>query len=119
MPHAPLPIQFIGYPFVGGLCAVANVVLFSLLRLVTTPEIAAGAAFVLAAILELPAFGPADLPVRRDVVDVGRAAGVRCCCSHGRCRRCRGDRVHARCRGTRRLTAPQSGYLQRPQRRHS
>jgi putative flippase GtrA len=51
MPHAPLPIQFVGYLFVGGVCAIANVALFSALRLTLAPGAAAAAAFVLAAIL--------------------------------------------------------------------
>jgi dolichol-phosphate mannosyltransferase len=51
MPHAPLPIQFIGYLFVGGVCAIANVILFSLLRLELSPAVAAGVAFVLAGVL--------------------------------------------------------------------
>jgi putative flippase GtrA len=51
MPHAPLPIQFLGYVVVGGLCAVANIGLFTLLAMVLAPGLAAATAFVLAAIL--------------------------------------------------------------------
>jgi putative flippase GtrA len=51
MPHAPLPIQFLGYVLVGGVCAIANIALFSVLSRLMGPGIAAGAAFVLAAVL--------------------------------------------------------------------
>jgi dolichol-phosphate mannosyltransferase len=51
MPHAPLPVQFAGYLLVGGLCAVANVLLFALLARVTSPWVAAPAAFAAAAVL--------------------------------------------------------------------
>ncbi len=51
MPHAPLPVQFGGYVLVGGLAAVANVILFAALRGVTSTWIAAPAAFALAAAL--------------------------------------------------------------------
>jgi len=51
MPHAPLPIQFGGYVLVGGVCAVANVALFSALREFLSPAAAAASAFVMAAVL--------------------------------------------------------------------
>jgi dolichol-phosphate mannosyltransferase len=51
MPHAPIPVQFMGYLLVGGVCAVANVLIFlGLLR--TLPAYAAAAiAFVAAGML--------------------------------------------------------------------
>jgi dolichol-phosphate mannosyltransferase len=51
LPHAPIPIQFIGYLAVGGLCAIANVVLFALLSRALSYAIATPLAFVLAATL--------------------------------------------------------------------
>jgi glycosyltransferase involved in cell wall biosynthesis len=51
MPHAPLPIQFLGYLLVGGVCAIANIALFSLLGWIVSPGVAAALAFVLAAVL--------------------------------------------------------------------
>ena len=49
MPHAPLPIQFGGYLIVGGLSALANLLIFTLLNTVTSTWVAAPSAFVLAA----------------------------------------------------------------------
>jgi glycosyltransferase involved in cell wall biosynthesis len=51
MPHAPLPLQFAGYVFVGGLCAVANLLLFGGFRNFAPTWFAAPAAFATAAIL--------------------------------------------------------------------
>jgi dolichol-phosphate mannosyltransferase len=51
MPHAPLPIQFAGYVLIGGLCAIANLVLFSAVSRAASPWIAAPAAFATAALL--------------------------------------------------------------------
>jgi len=51
MPHAPLPIQFLGYLLVGGVCAGVNVLLFSALFLGTSVWFAAPLAFALAAAL--------------------------------------------------------------------
>jgi glycosyltransferase involved in cell wall biosynthesis len=51
MPHAPLPIQFAGYVLIGGLCAIANLLLFSSFSQLASPWIAAPAAFATAAIL--------------------------------------------------------------------
>jgi dolichol-phosphate mannosyltransferase len=51
MPHAPLPLQFAGYVFVGGLCAVANLLLFAALSNFTPTLVAAPAAFIIAAVL--------------------------------------------------------------------
>jgi glycosyltransferase involved in cell wall biosynthesis len=51
MPHAPLPVQLLGYLLVGGIAAVANVLLFALLRGVTSTWLAAPAAFTIAAAL--------------------------------------------------------------------
>ena len=51
MPHAPLPIQFLGYLFVGGFCAAMNILLFSALLMYTSAWFAAPAAFLLAAAL--------------------------------------------------------------------
>ena len=51
MPHAPLPLQFAGYVFVGGLCAVANLLLFAALSNFTPTWVAAPAAFIIAAVL--------------------------------------------------------------------
>jgi dolichol-phosphate mannosyltransferase len=51
MPHAPLPLQFAGYVFVGGLCGIANLLLFGGLRSFTPTWFAAPAAFATAAIL--------------------------------------------------------------------
>lgn len=51
MPHAPLPIQFMGYLAVGGVCAIVNVLLFALLSRLLSYAIATPVAFVLAATL--------------------------------------------------------------------
>ncbi len=51
MPHAPLGVQFLGYLVVGGLCAIANLAIFSLLVSRVSPAIAAPVAFVAAAVL--------------------------------------------------------------------
>ena len=51
MPHAPLPIQFLGYLLVGGLCAGVNILLFSAFLLGTSAWFAAPLAFLLAAAL--------------------------------------------------------------------
>jgi putative flippase GtrA len=51
MPHAPLPIQFLGYLCVGGVCAGVNILLFSAFLLGTSAWIAAPMAFLLAAAL--------------------------------------------------------------------
>jgi dolichol-phosphate mannosyltransferase len=51
MPHAPLPVLFGGYLIVGGLCAIANLLLFTALSTVVPVAAAAPTAFVLAAIL--------------------------------------------------------------------
>jgi glycosyltransferase involved in cell wall biosynthesis len=51
MPHAPLPILFGGYVLVGGVCAIANLLLFALLIPSIPVSAAAPTAFVLAAIL--------------------------------------------------------------------
>jgi dolichol-phosphate mannosyltransferase len=51
MPHAPLPLQFAGYVFVGGLSAVANLLLFAGFRNFSPTWFAAPAAFATAAIL--------------------------------------------------------------------
>jgi len=51
MPHAPLPIQFLGYLFVGGFCAVVNILLFSAFLTCTSAWFAAPSAFLLAAAL--------------------------------------------------------------------
>jgi putative flippase GtrA len=51
MPHAPLPVQFIGYLGVGGICAIANVLLFGLLSAPLSYAAAAPIAFTGAAIL--------------------------------------------------------------------
>jgi glycosyltransferase involved in cell wall biosynthesis len=49
MPHAPLPVLFGGYLIVGGLCAVANLLLFIALTAIVPPATAAPIAFALAA----------------------------------------------------------------------
>jgi hypothetical protein len=36
MPHAPLPIQFLGYLFVGGLCTIVNLLLFNVFLMSTS-----------------------------------------------------------------------------------
>ena len=51
MPHAPLPMLFAGYLVVGGLCALANLAVFSALTPVASTWIAAPIAFVIAAAL--------------------------------------------------------------------
>jgi dolichol-phosphate mannosyltransferase len=51
MPHAPLPIQFLGYLFVGGFCAIVNILLFNAFLTFTSAWFAAPLAFVLAAAL--------------------------------------------------------------------
>jgi glycosyltransferase involved in cell wall biosynthesis len=51
MPHAPLPMQFLGYLFVGGVCAIVNVLLFNALLTFTPIWCAAPSAFLLAAAL--------------------------------------------------------------------
>src|SRR5207253_732692 len=51
MPHAPLPIQFLGYLFVGGFCTVVNILLFSAFLACTSAWFAAPLAFMLAAAL--------------------------------------------------------------------
>jgi len=51
MPHAPLPMQFAGYLFVGGIAAIANVLIFAGLRGMTSAWLAAPAAFAFAAAL--------------------------------------------------------------------
>jgi putative flippase GtrA len=51
MPYAPGPIQFVGYALVGGVCAIANVALFLILRGFLSSGFAAAAAFALAAVL--------------------------------------------------------------------
>jgi dolichol-phosphate mannosyltransferase len=51
MPHASLPVQFIGYLVLGGVCAIANVVLFAILTSFVSPVMAAPMAFVIAAAL--------------------------------------------------------------------
>jgi glycosyltransferase involved in cell wall biosynthesis len=51
MPHAPLPIQFLGYLFVGGVCAIVNVLLFHAFLTFTPVWYAAPSAFLLAAAL--------------------------------------------------------------------
>jgi putative flippase GtrA len=51
MPYAPLPIQFAAYAVLGGICAVANIAVFSALLTVTSPAVATPLAFVVAALL--------------------------------------------------------------------
>lgn len=51
MPHAPLPIQFLGYLGVGGFCAGVNILLFSVFLLCMSAWFAASLAFLLAAAL--------------------------------------------------------------------
>ena len=51
MPHAPLPIQFAAYLAVGGICAIANIVLFAILIRSLPYALAAPIAFGLAAAL--------------------------------------------------------------------
>src|SRR5215813_9993397 len=49
MTHAALATQFVGYVVVGGVCAVINVLLFSLFFRLTSTWVAATAAFVASA----------------------------------------------------------------------
>jgi glycosyltransferase involved in cell wall biosynthesis len=51
MPHAPLPIQFLGYFLVGGFCAVANLLFFNAFLIFLSAWFAAPLAFILTAIL--------------------------------------------------------------------
>lgn len=51
MPHAPLPIQFLGYLLLGGFCAGVNILLFSAFLMCTSAWFAAPSAFLLAAAL--------------------------------------------------------------------
>ena len=51
MPHAPIPIQFVGYVAIGGVCAIVNVLLFLAFAARMPPWGAAVAAFTLAAAL--------------------------------------------------------------------
>ena len=51
MAHAALPMQFLGYLVVGGVCALINVLLFSIFFRLTSAWVAAAAAFVAAAAL--------------------------------------------------------------------
>jgi dolichol-phosphate mannosyltransferase len=51
MPHAPLPVLFGGYLIVGGLCGVANLLLFIALTAIVPAATAAPIAFALAAFL--------------------------------------------------------------------
>jgi dolichol-phosphate mannosyltransferase len=51
MPHAPLPLQFAGYVFVGGLCGIANLLLFGGFKTFSPTWFAAPAAFATAGIL--------------------------------------------------------------------
>jgi glycosyltransferase involved in cell wall biosynthesis len=51
MPHAPVPIQFMGYLLIGGICAVANVLAFLALTSVVPVYAAAPIAFMGAAVL--------------------------------------------------------------------
>ena len=51
MPHAPLPIQFLGYLFVGGFCAGVNILLFNTFLRFMSAWFAAPLAFLLAAAL--------------------------------------------------------------------
>jgi putative flippase GtrA len=51
MPHAPLPIQFLCYFFIGGFCTVANLLFFSAFLLFLSAWFAAPLAFILTAIL--------------------------------------------------------------------
>jgi putative flippase GtrA len=51
MPHAPMPLQFAGYLVVGGLCAVANVLVFVMLMRVLPVQASAPIAFTVAAVL--------------------------------------------------------------------
>ena len=51
MPHAPLPIQFLGYLFVGGVCAIVNILLFHAFLTFTSVWCAVPLAFFLAAAL--------------------------------------------------------------------
>jgi dolichol-phosphate mannosyltransferase len=51
MPHASLPIQFLGYLFVGGFCAMVNILLFKAFLAFTSAWFAAPSAFMLAAVL--------------------------------------------------------------------
>jgi dolichol-phosphate mannosyltransferase len=52
MPYAPLPIQFAAYAVLGGVCAVANIAVFTaLMTTITSPAAAVPLAFVVAALL--------------------------------------------------------------------
>jgi putative flippase GtrA len=51
MPYAPLPIQFAAYTVVGGVCALANIAVFSLLVGMFDPTVATPLAFATAALL--------------------------------------------------------------------
>ena len=51
MPHAPLPIQFLGYFFVGGFCAVANLLCFNAFLTFMSAWFATPLAFILTAML--------------------------------------------------------------------
>jgi putative flippase GtrA len=51
MPHAPLPIQFLGYFLVGGFCAVANLLFFNAFLTFLSAWFAAPLAFILTTIL--------------------------------------------------------------------
>ncbi len=51
-PHAPLPIQFLFYLFIGGIAAILNLGIFLMLHAISTPTvIAAPLAFIVAAIV--------------------------------------------------------------------
>jgi putative flippase GtrA len=51
MPYAPVPIQFAAYTVVGGVCALANIAVFSLLIGMFDPTVATPLAFATAALL--------------------------------------------------------------------
>ena len=51
MAHAALPMQFIGYLVIGGVCALINVLLFSIFFRLTFTWVAAASAFVAAAVV--------------------------------------------------------------------
>ncbi len=51
MPHTPLPIQFAAYLLVGGICAIVNILIFSVLITEASPAVATSLSFVLAAAL--------------------------------------------------------------------
>ncbi len=52
MPHAPIPVQFLGYLLVGGVCAIANLLIFLALIRSVPPSAAAAIAVVVAGILD-------------------------------------------------------------------